>query len=361
MMHQDLCWGESNAVVYANSVWGARTEKYADYLDLCGALAGIVPYVGVHVVEQRQPRIVLDASPLWEPHGPDNMNILRENDLNEMDLLFPLLGHLCGSLSDGKVPILIGLESLAEHITTDHLKAFCAAFGTTASSPLIHIAGVTPEAQDPKVVQSMVQQCGFAPHQRRTIHWKDLEATFVTLDSGDNATTSDDRVHLVALGNPHLSVTEVERLAALIQSQDGNGHVKKHPNVRIMACMSRQLYQQAKDTGHIQVLEDFGVEFVNDTCWCMLLDPPIIPTDPHAKIMTNSGKYSHYGPGLTGRQFRLGSLEDCYQTAATGRYTRVRRTSQGALPPGWWMTQKRRYSVSSGFLPTLRMVLRKMR
>ena len=56
------------------------------------------------------------------------------------------MGHLCGTLSDGEIPLLVGLEHLSQRITRDHLKAFCAAFGTTGTSPLIHIAGITPEA-----------------------------------------------------------------------------------------------------------------------------------------------------------------------------------------------------------------------
>lgn len=52
--------------------------------------------------------------------------------------------------------------------------------------------------------------------------------------------------------------------------------------------------------------------------WCMMLDPPVIPPSPDARIMTNSGKYAHYGPGLTGRSFYFGNMADCVQTAVTG-------------------------------------------
>mmetsp|Transcript_11435 Transcript_11435/g.24253 ORF Transcript_11435/g.24253 Transcript_11435/m.24253 type:complete len:113 (+) Transcript_11435:3-341(+) len=55
---------------------------------------------------------------------------------------------------------------------------------------------------------------------------------------------------------------------------------------------------------------------------CMLLDPPMIPPDPNATILTNSGKYAHYGPGLTGRKFRLGSMKDCVSAAWTGSLPR---------------------------------------
>jgi predicted aconitase len=140
---KDLCWGESNAVVYANSVLGARTEKYADYLDICAALVGKTVQAGVHIEENRQPQIVLDATSVLE-------HILSSHPKEEMDSLFPVLGHSCGTLSDGAVPLLLGLDSWA--VTNDQLKAFCAAFGTTGTS-LIHVDGITPEARDASVVQ----------------------------------------------------------------------------------------------------------------------------------------------------------------------------------------------------------------
>lgn len=59
---EQIMWGESNAVVYANSVVGARTEKYADYFDICAALIGKVPLAGFHLSQNCVPGIVLDAA-----------------------------------------------------------------------------------------------------------------------------------------------------------------------------------------------------------------------------------------------------------------------------------------------------------
>ena len=161
-LHQHVAWGESNAVVFGNSVLGARTEKYADYLDICCAIAGIVPAAGVHLTPSRRPTVLLDARSMVK-----ELELLEEEEEEQqqssggldLDLLFPVLGHLCGSLSDGRVPLLWGLEPWKDRITQDHLKAFCAAFGTTAASPLIHIAGITPEATDPFVVETFVAEC----------------------------------------------------------------------------------------------------------------------------------------------------------------------------------------------------------
>ena len=69
--------------------------------------------------------------------------------------------------------------------------------------------------------------------------------------------------------------------------------------------------------GHIQVLKDFGVDFVNDTCWCMLTEP-VVPVASNA-LITNSGKYAHYAPGLVNKEVRFSNMAGCVAAARTGR------------------------------------------
>jgi len=56
---QQIAWGESNAIAFANSVIGARTERYPDLLDICCAIAGRVPAVGLHLTENRAGQLLL--------------------------------------------------------------------------------------------------------------------------------------------------------------------------------------------------------------------------------------------------------------------------------------------------------------
>lgn len=301
---EDIIWGESNAVVYSNSVIGARTEKYADYFDICAAIIGWVPKAGVHVEENRQPTIAIDATKLIQDHVLpkiwDDMCTFEHG----FDSFFPAMGWTCGHLSDGGIPLILGFDSLPS-ISGDNLKAFCAAFGTTGSAPLFHMADVTPEAMGDDVIKQMLLSCG---DRRLEVTKDDLCKSYETLDSGNNG--SDD-VSLVALGNPHLSVQELEQFTTLITHDDR----PKHENVQVIATLGRHI----QELGDTQKLESFGVQFINDTCWCMLLDPPIIPTNPNAKILTNSGKYAHYGPGLTNRQVRFGSMIDCVEASKSGK------------------------------------------
>ena len=319
---QDIVWGESNAVVYANTVLGARTEKYADYLDICCAIVGKVPAAGVHLQKNRLPRIVLDATDLLQQLWME-LSVSCE----DIELLFPVLGHLCGSLSDGYVPILLGFnEDWAQFVTRDHLKAFCAAYGTTGTSPLIHIARITPEAKDQMSVDVLLANCD---RPTRVIKMLDLRATFDNLDSSET-----EKVDLVALGNPHLSLTECEHLASLVDACQSEA---KRATVRTMACMSRALHEEADKMGYVSKIEAFGVEFVNDTCWCMLLDAPVIPQSSSSVIMTNSGKYAHYGPALTQKKFRFGSMAECVKAAVAGRLPRSGQTSGNSYPT--WLSR----------------------
>ena len=247
-------------MVFANSVIGARTEKYADYFDICSALVGFVPEVGMHVAKNRVPNIVIDATDLISTILVPSLD---EKD-NDIESFFPVMGWLCGNLSDGGIPLITGFELISHLVTRDALKAFCAAFGTTASSPLFHLAYITPEAQDRNDIEDMLASCG---DKKVVVSKQDLLRAYDTLDSGKG---DGEDISLVALGNPHLSRTELRRLSALVTSDSR----EKHPDVRIMACLARQVQKEGEE--YVDKLESFGVEFVNDTCWCMLLDVSIL-------------------------------------------------------------------------------------
>lgn len=284
---EQIVWAESNAVVYANSVLGARTLKYPDYLDICIALTGRAPLVGCHLDAQRKARLQIE------------LPVLGELD----DAFYPLLGYHIGTLAGSRVPLVLGLENRQPSL--DDLKAFGAAFATTSAAPLFHIAGVTPEAIDPaQVLDADVT----IPVEK--IRLKDLLNSWRELNSA-----RDHRVDVVSLGNPHFSLSEFAHLARLCRGRH------KHPDVVLAITCGRAVLEQAREAGHIAVIEAFGATLVTDTCWCMLGEPVIPPAA--TTLMTNSGKYAHYAPGLVGRKVHFASLAECVDTAcnaiASGR------------------------------------------
>lgn len=278
-----VAWAESNAVVYANSVLGARTMKYPDFLDISIALTGRAPRGGTHIDINRRASVVVKLS-------------IAPNVKNIDDAFYPLLGYHVGTLASSQIPVVVGMDHLAP--SKDDLKAFGAAFATVSSAPMFHIVGVTPEAAE---IETVV--CEERDTATIDAHIKDLVWCWDKL----NSASENETVDLISLGNPHFSVKEIAKLAELCQ-----GQIKKDSVTVIVTC-GRSSYGLAHQAGLVEQLENFGVQFITDTCWCIISEP-IIPQSKSA-IMTNSGKYAHYGPGLTGRPFYFGSLARCVHVA----------------------------------------------
>lgn len=279
---EQIVWAESNAVVYANSVLGAYTAKYADYLDICIALIGRAPKAGCHLPGNRHANLVLRVP---APQGAD-------------DAYYPLLGYHLGLLCGARIPAVCGLEDA--HPTLDDLKAFGAAFATSSAAPMFHIVGVTPEA--PTLHAALG---GKQSDSDTTVTLQELATSWRELDSAPQS-----QCDLVALGNPHFSATECDALAHLLRGRT------RHPATATVLTLGRAVHEKARASGAMAILEDFGVTVITDTCWCML-EEPVVPVKAKV-IMTNSGKYAHYAPGLTGRAVHFGSLADCAEVACTG-------------------------------------------
>ncbi|KAK0663753.1 Uncharacterized protein DIS24_g1119 [Lasiodiplodia hormozganensis] len=296
---EQVAWAESNAVVYANSVLGARTMKYPDYLDVAIALTGRAPRAGPHVETNRRAEICVRV--------PEVQNLKK--DVVD-DSFWPILGYCVGGVAANRIPVVAGLADLTP--SNDNLKAFGAAFATSSSAPMFHMVGVTPEAP---TLEAAVGEDRQVPAV--DLELRELRRAWDTLNSAD----AGQPVDLVSLGNPHFSLHEIKKLAQLCCGRT------KHEKVALVVTCGRSTHGLATQAGLVAELEQFGVQFVTDTCWCMIQEPVV----PHVAklIMTNSGKYAHYGPGLTGRRFYFGSLASCVSAACEGFYS-------GEYPP--WLS-----------------------
>ncbi|MFK7993363.1 MAG: aconitase X [Granulosicoccus sp.] len=277
VLGEPVAWAESNAVVYANSVLGARTNKHPDFLDLFIALTGRAPDVGMYEVESRQPSLVINVE--WLPGADESF--------------WPLLGWISGQLSPEGIPLLRGLSD--SQPGDDDLKALCAAFGTTSGAPMLHIEGITPEAAafaDCSLPDSLVCRDDF--HRA----WSKFNR-------------SQQAVDLIALGSPHLSAKECLLFAQLMEGRS------IAEEVDVIMTIGRDILNEVEQSGVLAQLEALGAQIVPDICWCSI-SRPLFPVNART-VMTNSGKYAHYGPGLSGCEVLFGSLSDCADTATTGR------------------------------------------
>ncbi len=279
---EQIAWAESNAIVFANSVLGARTNRYGDFLDICAALLGRVPDAGLHQTENRRGEIVFDVGGI-PPH------LLRE------DVFYPVLGHLVGQQAGTLIPVLDGLPS---DVHEDQLKALGAAAASSGSVALFHAVGVTPEAPS---LRDALQ--GNEPRRR-----VEVNAEHVRIARDSLTTAREGSLSSVCLGTPHFSLAEFERLVPMLEG------FRLHPNVDFYVSTSRHVLQEVDARGWQEVLEGAGVQLVTDTCTYVTA----IVDARGGVVMTNSAKWAYYAPGNLGVEVAFGSLSECVRSAEKG-------------------------------------------
>jgi predicted aconitase len=281
---EHVAWAESNAIAFCNSVLGARTDRYGDFLDICAAVTGRAPLAGLHTDAARQGDVLVDCTAVPE-------HVLR------LDLTMPLLGYLVGSLVGTRNPVLVGLPT---DLCEDGLKAFGAAAASSGGVAMFHVVGVTPEAPD---VESAFGPSG--PAQHVTITPDDLVRARREL-----TTAAGSRLDVVSVGTPHASVDEIASLATLLR--DGP---PIDPRVDFYVSTGRSVLAEAQRLGHVRILEESGIRIVVDTCTYVTS-----VLRPDARVaMTNSGKWAHYAPGNLGIDVVIASLAECVESARAGK------------------------------------------
>jgi len=286
---QHVAWAESNAIVFANSVLGARTSRYGDFIDVCAAITGRVPFAGMHRDEGRRAEIVFRLSGIPE-------RLLDE------DVLYPVLGHLVGREAGTAVPAIVGLPP---DVGEDRLKALGAAAASSGSVALFHAVGVTPEA--PALEAALG---GGAPAREVEVTVEMLRAARDEL-----STTSGTDLAAVSLGTPHFSIAEFESLVPLL---DG---ARAHPGVELYVSTGRGVLAEVERRGWLRRLQEAGAQVITDTCTYIT---PII-RGSGGPVMTNSAKWAWYAPANIGAEVVFGSLQECVRSAVLGRVWRDER------------------------------------
>lgn len=286
---EDIAWAESNAVVFANSVLGARTNRYGDFLDIAAALTGRAPYYGLHLPEERLARILITTETL-------------SPELKRRDAFYPVLGAWLGRQVGATVAAIDGLPP---DTTEDQLKALGAAAASSGAVGLFHVIGVTPEAR--------TFEQAFGGKEPQTVLPFDLAALKQARDT--LSTSRADTLDVVALGSPHFSYEEFRRFETLLGEQ--------RTRVPVYVCTGRHVTSRMQAEGRLDTLIERGVRIVEDTC---VVSTPVLEGSGGV-LMTNSGKFAHYTPANTGYEVVFGPLEDCVNSAVLGKVVRDER---------WW-------------------------
>lgn len=269
-----IAWAESNAIVFANSVLGARSERYGDFVDISAAVTGRAPAVGLHLDDGRRPRLVVDFEAVRDSFADDAG--------------YALAGYVLGRVADNRVAWIRGLPAST---TEDQLKALGAAAASSGAVGMFHADGLTPEAAlmapDPAIP---------------TVH-VDLE---MLTESRQSLTTSSARtVDGVCLGTPHYSLGQMVQLAEAMAG--------KSARIPVYVNTSREVLE-GLGPERTAFLERAGVTIVTDTCTYItpILDPSL------RTIMTESVKWAYYAPANIGVEVVFGSLGDCIDAAVSG-------------------------------------------
>jgi predicted aconitase len=279
---QHIAWAESNAIVFANSVLGARTDRYGDFIDICAAITGRAPEAGLHLERARAATAVIDVRSL-------------SGHIRSSSKLYPVLGHLIGRQTGSHVPVIV---ELPEEATEDDLKALGAAAASSGSVALFHAEGLTPEA----------------PSLDAALQGAQPEVVVEVTDEMMNAAASElstaptTRIDAVSVGTPHMSESELIRLAELL------GDRRVNDSVAFYASTGRDVLRGSKQV--VERLERSGVQLVTDTCTYIT---PIL--SPNARVvMTDSAKWAYYAPGNVGVDVVFASRATCVESAVAGRF-----------------------------------------
>jgi len=282
---------ESNAVTFYNSVVGARTNKYGDYLDVCAALVGRVPYSGLHTDEGRRARVLFTLERIPE-------------ELRREDIFHHVLGHRLGRVAQSRVPVIQGLPADSNE---DQLKAIGAAAAASGVVGLFHAVGVTPEAPD---LETAFQGC--EPEAEVSVSPADLIEARNSLSTGTAGA-----LDMVAIGTPHFSFTEFARLVPLM---DGR---RVRNGTLFYVSTSRYVHALVEKEGWMAILEAAGVRVIVDTC--TYFAPAVRGCS--GRVMTNSAKWAYYAPAMLAVEPVFGTLEECVESAVRGEVWRDDR---------WW-------------------------
>jgi predicted aconitase len=282
MRGEHCAWMESSAVIYANSVLGARTNCEGVASTGAASLTGKIPCWGNHLDENRHGTHLIDVR-------------VRVESFQD----WGMLGYFAGGVAGEDRPVIVGDISRPD---LTELKHFGAAAATSGGVELYHIPGITPEAP---TLKAAFEGGGRTPTPI-VYGTAERRAVYETLNEIGGSTDVD----FVLLGCPHASVDQIRRTAGLL---DGK---RLSASTQLWLMAPRALKDVADRSGYTAVIERAGGRVLADSCPAMSRAAPT-----GTKVFaTDSAKQAHYLPAILGIEAWFGTLEECIDAAVTGRW-----------------------------------------
>lgn len=279
---EHMAWGESSAVVYANSVCGARTNREGGPSGLASALTGRTPEYGFHLKKNRYGKFLVKI----------------ETTLRDMTD-YGTLGYFTGRIAGQDTPVFTGMPTAP---TLDQLKALSAALASSGSVSMFHAVGVTPEA--PTLEEA------FGPGApEKVLVFGDAEKAQAEAALNREPT---DHVDWILVGCPNASVEEIREVADALQGK------KVHQDVALWVTTAGAMYAMAERNGYIKTITDAGGVVVRETCPFLARSRVIAPKKGYKTLTTNSAKMAFYAPGQFGLPTHYGNLDRVMKAAING-------------------------------------------
>jgi predicted aconitase len=279
---EHCAWMESSAVVYCNSVLGARTNTEGRESTSAAMLTGRIPDWGFHRDDFRFGSHHLDVQVPVE---------------SVMD--WGMLGYFAGEAVGERIPVLTGKYARPDLVRHKH---FGAAAASSGGVEMYHLVGVTPEAPTREQAfgpRRAVAEIVYGAKERRQV--------YETL----NANGRDPDVDYVMLGCPHAALDQIQEICRLLEGK------KISDKCRLWVFTSRTVRAIADQKGYSKVIRDAGGYLITDTCSAI---GQALPPDTKVAAL-DSAKQVHYLPAIMGIQSWFGSTVDCINTALTGRWS----------------------------------------
>ena len=281
---EHVAWGDTGTVIYANSVFGARSNFEGGPAVLAASVTGRTPAYGFHLDRHRRGTVAVRVDAALD-------------DLADWGAVGKIVGEAYQNYF--AVPVFHGLRRAPQADELKHLGCSLASYGSMA---MFHMVGVTPEAPTLEAAFG-----GEPPQAEMVITDADLQRVYAGYSRGDGSAT------LVVFSGPQLSLFEMKDLA---QRFDGR-RVARGTDVYVTTAAS--VKASAERLGYLKVLEEAGVTVLEGVCFYILQNlTQMRLAHGWTNMVSNSAKIVNI---IGAHRFNtlLRRTQDCVEIAVSGR------------------------------------------
>ena len=278
---EHCAWMESSAVIYCNSVLGAKTNCEGRESVGAAMLTGRIPYWGYHIDANRR-----------------GTHRIQLHTTVESTADWGLLGYWIGAQVQDKVPVVDGVGKLPN---LARLKHFGAAASSSGGVEMYHLVGVTPEAP------TLEAAFGANVPQATLVYGVAQQREAWDRVNGNGRSTD---IDYVMLGCPHYTIEQIWEAARLLEGR------KVHENCELWIFTPHAIKALADRNGYTAIIEAAGGHLLTDSCSAMSRAAP----KGTRVVALDSAKQAHYLPAILGIEAWFGSTEECIDAACTGHW-----------------------------------------